>query len=78
MVGIVYEDRARPRAAFMAGNGAGWTAGMDPGEARGRGYGIYGPPETFFIGRDGIVARQLGQLSAADAGATPGPLIIEE
>jgi cytochrome c biogenesis protein CcmG/thiol:disulfide interchange protein DsbE len=39
---------------------------MDPGERVARDYGILGPPETYFIGRDGtIVARQIGQISAA-------------
>jgi hypothetical protein len=40
---------------------------MDPGEAVAAGFGIIGPPDSFFVDRDGvIVGRQLGQLSAAD------------
>jgi len=67
VVGIVYDDREAAAAAFMEGMGAGWTAAMDPGGEVARAYGIYGPPETFFIGRDGIVAgHQIGELTAAD------------
>jgi hypothetical protein len=40
---------------------------MDPGEQVAQAYGIYGPPETFFIDANGVVrGRQIGQLSAAD------------
>ena len=67
VIGIVYDDRAEAAAAFMADHDAGWTAAMDPGGDVARAYGIYGPPETFFIGRDGIVAgHQIGELTAAD------------
>ena len=66
VIGIVYQDRSEAARDFMARNGATWQAAMDPGERVARSYGILGPPETFFIGRDGtIVARQLGQFSAA-------------
>ena len=47
--------------------GAEWPAAMDPGEEIAERYGIYGPPETFFIGPDGVVAaRQIGPLTGAD------------
>ena len=67
IIGIVYRDNSEAARDFMQRMGAGWTAAMDPGEAVAAGYGIYGPPETFFIDRDGKVAgRQVGQLTAAD------------
>lgn len=66
VIGIVYQDRSEAARSFMARNGATWQAAMDPGERVATAYGVIGPPETFFIGRDGtIVARQLGQFSAA-------------
>ena len=38
--------------------------GLDPDGAAASAYGVVGPPETYFIGRDGrIVARQLGQFT---------------
>ena len=40
---------------------------MDPGDAVATQYGIIGPPDTFFIDRNGLIAgRQIGQLGAAD------------
>ena len=65
IVGVVYQDRSEAARDFMARNGATWPAAMDPGDRVASAYGILGPPETFFIGRDGtIVARQIGQFSA--------------
>jgi cytochrome c biogenesis protein CcmG/thiol:disulfide interchange protein DsbE len=66
IVGIVYQDRSEAARAFMTRTGATWTAAMDPDDRVASAYGIVAPPETYFIGRDGtIVARQIGQLSAA-------------
>jgi cytochrome c biogenesis protein CcmG/thiol:disulfide interchange protein DsbE len=40
---------------------------MDPGGEVARDYGIYGPPESFFVDREGIIrGRQIGQLSPGD------------
>jgi cytochrome c biogenesis protein CcmG/thiol:disulfide interchange protein DsbE len=79
VIGIVYDDRAEAAAAFMADNGAGWTAAMDPGGDVARAYGIYGPPETFFIGRDGIVAgHQIGELTAADMARQLSTILEED
>jgi cytochrome c biogenesis protein CcmG/thiol:disulfide interchange protein DsbE len=67
IVGIVYRDRSEAAREFMARMGASWPAAMDPGETVARKYGILSPPESYFIGRDGMVAgRQIGQLSADD------------
>jgi cytochrome c biogenesis protein CcmG, thiol:disulfide interchange protein DsbE len=67
IVGIVYRDRSEDARAFMDRMGARWPAAIDPGEVVAGSYGVFGPPESFFINRDGIVAgRQIGQLSAAD------------
>jgi cytochrome c biogenesis protein CcmG, thiol:disulfide interchange protein DsbE len=66
VIGIVWRDRSEAAREFMARNDATWAAAMDPGERVAGDYGILGPPETYFIGRDGtIVARQIGQISAA-------------
>ena len=67
VVGIVFGDRSEAARDFMARMGATWPAAMDPGDAIATRYGIIGPPDTFFIDRDGVVvSRQLGQLRAAD------------
>ncbi|MGI8999271.1 MAG: TlpA family protein disulfide reductase [Candidatus Limnocylindria bacterium] len=66
VIGIVWQDRSEAARDFMTRNGATWASAMDPGERVATDYGILGPPETYFIGRDGmIVARQIGQVSAA-------------
>ena len=79
VIGIVYDDRADAAQAFMADNGAGWTAATDPGGDVARAYGIYGPPETFFIGRDGIVAgHQIGELTAADMARQLSTILEED
>ncbi len=67
IVGIVYQDRSEAARDFMRQMGAGWPAAMDPGGRVATAYGVYGPPETFYIGRDGtIVNHQIGQFRAND------------
>jgi cytochrome c biogenesis protein CcmG/thiol:disulfide interchange protein DsbE len=79
VIGIVYRDRSEAARAFMARNGGTWAAAMDPDERVAEAYGILGPPETFFIGRDGkIVARQLGQFTAASLDEKVAAIIGEE
>ena len=66
VVGIVWRDRSEAARDFMLRNGATWAAAMDPGERVGSAYGILGPPETYFIDRDGrIAARQFGPITEA-------------
>ena len=78
VIGIVWADRSEAARDFMARNGATWAAAMDPGEQVSRDYGILGPPETYFIGRDGIIrARQIGQMSASSLDAKLA-VILEE
>lgn len=79
VVGIVYRDRSEAARDFMARNGATWAAAMDPGERVAEAYGVLGPPETFFIARDGtIVARQFGPFSAASLDEKVAAIIGEE
>jgi len=67
IVGIVYRDRSESAREFMTRFGATWPAVMDPAETVAAQYGVVGPPESFFIGRDGRVAgRQIGQLGQSD------------
>ena len=79
LVGIVYQDRSEAARDFMARFGAEWPAVMDPGGAVAARYGIYGPPETFFIDRSGVItARQIGGLSASDLERKLAVIIDEE
>ena len=66
VVGVVYRDRSESAREFMARHGGTWPAAMDPGERVAGAYGVVGPPETYFIARDGtIVARNIGQITEA-------------
>jgi cytochrome c biogenesis protein CcmG/thiol:disulfide interchange protein DsbE len=79
IVGIVYQDRTESARAFMVRSGATWPAAMDPDGAAAAAYGVVGPPETYFIGRDGrIVARQLGQFTEASLTAKLADIMDEE
>lgn len=79
VIGVVYQDRSEAARDFMARNGATWPAAMDPGGRVAAAYGILGPPETFFIGRDGtIVARHFGQFSASSLEEKLAAIIDEE
>jgi cytochrome c biogenesis protein CcmG/thiol:disulfide interchange protein DsbE len=67
IVGIVYHDRSEAAREFMTRMGATWPAAMDPAGTVAEQFGIFNPPESFFIARDGVIAgRQIGQLSAPD------------
>jgi len=66
IVGVVFRDRSEAARDFIARNGGSWPAAMDPGERVASAYGILGPPETYFIARDGtIAARQFGPVTEA-------------
>jgi len=79
IVGIVYRDNSEAARAFMQQMGAEWPAAMDPGEEVAERYAIFGPPESFFIGSDGVIAgRQIGQLSASALDRQLATIIDEE
>jgi cytochrome c biogenesis protein CcmG, thiol:disulfide interchange protein DsbE len=79
VIGIVYQDRSEAARAFMERNGGSWPALMDPDERVATAYNIFGPPETYFIGRDGrIVARHLGQFTAESLEAKVAAILDEE
>jgi len=79
IVGIVFQDRSEAARAFLARMGATWPVAMDPGDVIANRFGIIGPPDTFFIDRDGVVVgRQIGQLSAADLDRGLAQILGEE
>lgn len=66
IVGIVYQDTPDAARNFLDryGNG-GWPNVLDPTGKIAVDLGVTGPPETFFVGADGIVrARHVGPLTA--------------
>ncbi len=79
VVGIVYQDRADAARSFMARMGAQWATAMDPGGTVAASYGIYAPPDTFFIDRNGVIAgRQIGQLSQQDLARQLDTILAKE
>lgn len=79
VVGILYQDRSSAARGFMERNGGTWPTAQDPEGRVAEAYGIFAPPETFFIGRDGtIVARQIGQFSATSLDEKVAAIMDEE
>jgi cytochrome c biogenesis protein CcmG/thiol:disulfide interchange protein DsbE len=67
VVGVVFQDRSEAARSFMTRMQATWPAAMDTTGEVAQAYGVFAPPESFFIDRDGRIAgRQIGELSRAD------------
>lgn len=87
MVGVVYQDSPANARRYIDRHGGGWPQLVDPGSRTAIDYGVYGIPETFFVGRDGVIAhKHIGpvtdsvmtteirkMLAAGPAGADPEP-----
>ncbi len=66
-VGIAVNDEEEAAKEFIRRFGKTYSLGPDVDGSSAVDYGLYGVPETFFIGRDGtILSRHIGPLSAAD------------
>lgn len=64
VVGIVFEDSPGDAMAYMQELGGDWPSVADPGGRTALAYGVYGIPETFFIGPDGRISfKQVGYSS---------------
>ncbi len=63
VVGVVYEDSRDNARAWIAERGGDWPNVLDVGSHTAIAYGLFGVPETFFVGRDGrILYKQIGPL----------------
>lgn len=72
LVGINYKDRPENALAFLAELGNPFDAiGKDPNGRAAIEWGVYGVPETFIVGKDGLIKhKHVGPLNADDlAGA---------
>jgi len=80
LLGVVYQDSRANAERFLEEYGGEWTHVLDPSQRTAIDYGVYGVPETFFIGRNGqishkkvgpvtwdLVASQVDSLLAAPA-----------
>jgi len=64
LVGISFQDRLEDSRQYAAELGVDWPLLADPGARTALAYGVYGVPETVFVGRDGRVAhRVIGAIS---------------
>lgn len=68
LIGVNYRDTAANAQKFLADRGAfPFPSAVDPDGRAGIDFGVYGLPETFFIGADGVVvARHVGPLTRED------------
>jgi cytochrome c biogenesis protein CcmG/thiol:disulfide interchange protein DsbE len=66
-VGIAVNDDEGPAEDFIRRYGKTYHLGSDVDGSVAVDYGLYGVPETFFIGRDGtILSRHIGPLTSED------------
>jgi cytochrome c biogenesis protein CcmG/thiol:disulfide interchange protein DsbE len=66
VVGALYKDDADPARAFAAEQGATWPTVADPERTIGAAWKVLGPPQTFFVDREGIIRDvQVGQVRDA-------------
>jgi cytochrome c biogenesis protein CcmG, thiol:disulfide interchange protein DsbE len=62
--GVLFQDTPGSARTFMTQYGGEWPSLQDPDQDAAIGYGVAGPPETYFIDRHGIVRfKVVGPLS---------------
>lgn len=65
-VGIVYQDSPEAAREFHDRMGQTWPIALDDNGRTAIAFGVFGIPETFFIGPDGVVAgRHIGAIDEA-------------
>ncbi len=63
LVGVDFQDSPPDALAYVAETHTTWPVVADPGARTALAYGVYGIPESFFIGPDGRVdAKRVGAL----------------
>lgn len=90
LLGVLYQDTPENGRGFMRRFGGDWPSVLDPGTRTAIEYGVWGVPETFFIGADGRVAHKeqgpvtwsvattvLDSLLAARGPVPDGPVELE-
>ena len=66
IVGILYQDSLESGRAYVRDMGVVWPTVVDDAGRVALSYGVFGIPETFFIGPDGIIAgRHIGPIDEA-------------
>lgn len=59
VLGVLYQDTPERGRAYIEKYGGDWPNLDDPGSATAIPYGVYGPPESFIISPDGVIAYKL-------------------
>ncbi len=63
LVGILYQDSVDAGRDFVRRLGGTWPTAIDDNGRTALGFGVFGIPETFFIGRDGVIGgRHIGPI----------------
>ena len=66
MIGVDFQESRESGLAYARRMGMSWPAVFDDDGRAAIAYGVHGPPETFFIGRDGVIAgRHIGPIDDA-------------
>ena len=66
LVGVLYQDSVASGREFVRRLGTTWPTAIDDDGRTALGFGVFGIPETFFIGRDGVIAgRHIGPINEA-------------
>jgi len=66
LLGVVYQDSRANAERFLAEYGGDWTHVIDPAQRTAIDYGVYGVPETYFIGRDGLISLKKRHVVITD------------
>jgi cytochrome c biogenesis protein CcmG/thiol:disulfide interchange protein DsbE len=62
-LGVLYQDSRESGLAYVKANGVVWPTASDDDGRVAFAYGVFGIPETYFIGADGIIAgRHIGPI----------------
>ena len=62
-VGVLYQDSQDAGRAYVRDNGVTWPTVSDDDGRIAFAYGVFGSPETYFIGPDGVIAgRHIGPI----------------
>jgi len=65
-VGVLYQDALDRGQRYVRDNGVTWTTASDDDGRVAFSYGVFGIPETYFIGPDGVIAgRHIGPIDEA-------------
>ena len=62
-IGVLYQDSRESGLKYVRDNGVTWPTGSDDDGRVAFAYGVFGIPETYFIGPDGVIAgRHIGPI----------------